>query len=139
MTTPVTVSKLGGEGQFRCFKLSKRYDQDISAVMGAVRLHIRSGQVTDARIAFGGMAATPKRARAAETKLRGLSVNDESAIHAALAILGDDFKPLDDMRASADYRLEAAKALVAKAVAEIAGLPSTETRVFGARSDAHAA
>ncbi len=135
----VTVPKLGGKERFRCFKLSKRYDQDISAVMGAVKLRVVDSKIADARIAFGGMAATPKRARAAETKLRGLSVNDESAIHAALAVLGDDFRPLDDMRASAGYRLEAAKSLVAKAVAEIAGVPSTETRVFGARSDAHAA
>ncbi len=135
----VTVPKLGKEEQFRCFKLSKRYDQDISAVMGAIKLRIGSGKIAEARIAFGGMAATPKRAGAAEAKLRGLSVKDESAVHLALAALGDDFKPLDDMRASADYRLEAAKALVAKAVAEIAGVPSTATRVFGARSDAHAA
>ena len=135
----MTGPKLGAEEQFRCFKLSKRYDQDISAVVGAIKLRIRSGKIADARIAFGGMAATPKRARTTETKLRGLSVKDESAIHAALAVLGDDFRPLDDMRASADYRLEAAKALVAKAVAEIAGVPSTATRVFGARSDAHAA
>jgi xanthine dehydrogenase small subunit len=50
-----------------------------------------------------------------------------------------DYTPLDDMRASAKYRLDAARALVAKAVAEIAGAPTTATRVFGRRSDAHAA
>jgi len=135
----VAVPKLGKNEHFRCFKLSKRYDQDISAVMGAVKLRLDGDKIADARIAFGGMAATPKRAKATETNLRGVSVKEETAIHAALTALGEDFKPLGDMRASADYRLEASKALVAKAIAEIAGTPSAATRVFGARSDAHAA
>jgi xanthine dehydrogenase small subunit len=135
----VTVSKLGKDEHFRCFKLSKRYDQDISAVMGAIKIRLDGDKIGEARIAFGGMAGTPKRAKATETKLNGLTVKDEKAITAALAAMADDFRPLDDMRASAGYRLEAASALVAKAIAEIAGQSTVETRVFGRRSDAHAA
>jgi xanthine dehydrogenase small subunit len=135
----VTVAKLGADEHFRCFKLSKRYEQDISAVMGAVKLRLDDGKIADARIAFGGMAGTPRRAKATELKLEGISIKDERAVAAALTAMDGDFKPLSDMRASADYRLEAAKALVEKAIAEIAGAPSSATRVFGARSDAHAA
>lgn len=135
----VTVSKLGKDEHFRCFKLSKRYDQDISAVMGAVKIRLDGGKIADARIAFGGMASTPKRAKAMEAKLKGVSVNDENAVATAVKAMAEDFTPLSDMRASADYRLEAATALVAKAIAEIAGHSTIETRVFGRRSDAHAA
>jgi xanthine dehydrogenase small subunit len=135
----VTVSKLAAGEHFRCFKLSKRYEQDISAVMGAIKLRLADGKIADARIAFGGMAGTPKRARAVEAKLKGLPPGDDAGIAKALAALKDDFKPLDDMRASAAYRLEAATGLLAKAIAEIGGRSSTETRVFGRRADAHAA
>jgi xanthine dehydrogenase small subunit len=135
----VTVPKLGKDERFRCFKLSKRYDQDISGVMAAVKLRLDGRKMADARIAFGGMAGTPKRAKTVEVNLAGRSVDDADEINAALATLTQDFSPLDDMRASRRYRLEAARALVAKAIAEIAGAPSAATRVFGRRSDAHAA
>ncbi|MCC6949017.1 MAG: xanthine dehydrogenase small subunit [Bradyrhizobiaceae bacterium] len=135
----VSVPKLRDGEHFRCFKLSKRYEQDISAVMGAIKLRLDGRQIADARIAFGGMAATPKRAKATEARLKGLSVVDENAAAAALAALSEDFTPLTDMRASAEYRMEAARALVAKAIMEIADTPGVATRVFGARSDAHAA
>ena len=135
----VTVRKLGMNEHFRCFKLSKRYEQDISAVMGAVKLRIDGPDIADARVAFGGMAGTPKRAKATEAKLKGLDIGDESAVADALAALKDDFTPLDDMRASAGYRLDAATALTAKAIAEIAGRSSAQTRIFGRRADAHAA
>jgi xanthine dehydrogenase small subunit len=135
----VTVPKLAKGEQFRCFKFSKRYDQDISAVMGAVKLKLEGKKIAEARIAFGGMAAIPKRTRATEANLAGLAIDDEAAIRAALVAISDDFTPLDDMRASADYRLRTARALVAKAIAEIAGAPTSETRVFGRRRDAHAA
>jgi xanthine dehydrogenase small subunit len=135
----VVVPKLGDGEHFRCFKLSKRYDQDISAVMGAIRMRLDGDKIADARIAFGGMAAMPKRAAKTETNLNGLSIRSEESIESALAAMAEDFKPLDDMRASAAYRLAAAQALVARALAEIAGMPSGATRVFGQRSDAHAA
>ncbi|MDP2083908.1 MAG: xanthine dehydrogenase small subunit, partial [Gemmobacter sp.] len=92
----------------RCYKLSKRFDQDISAVCGCLNITVAEGRVTAARLAFGGMAGTPKRAAAAEAALVGAAW-DMAAIDAACAALGSDFTPLSDMRASASYRLEAAR------------------------------
>ncbi|MGR3454248.1 xanthine dehydrogenase small subunit [Pseudooceanicola sp.] len=91
-----------------CYKLSKRFDQDISAVCGCFNIHVSDGVVSGARIAFGGMAAVPKRARAVEAALRGQPwVEDTIAM--AWDAWEEDFQPLSDMRASAEYRLETAR------------------------------
>ncbi len=95
------------------YKLSKRFDQDISAVCGAFSLAIEGGVVGEARVAFGGMAATPKRAASCEAALTGRPWTDET-IEAAAAALAEDFQPIDDMRASAAYRLAAAQNLLRK-------------------------
>ncbi|MCH9826880.1 MAG: xanthine dehydrogenase small subunit [Gammaproteobacteria bacterium] len=89
------------------YKLSKRLDQDISAVCGAYAIRVEAGVVRDARIAHGGMAAIPARARQAETALIGQPWA-EAAIDAAIAALSRDYAPIGDMRASADYRLRGA-------------------------------
>lgn len=135
----IRVPKLAKDEQFRCFKLSKRYDQDISAVFVAVKLRLKARKIAGARIAFGGMAGTPKRAKLVEAKLKNVSLDDRKAIEAAIALVARDFTPLSDMRASADYRLQAAKGLLLKAILEIAGMSSDRTRVFGRRPDAQAA
>jgi xanthine dehydrogenase small subunit len=88
-------------------KLSKRFDSDISAVCGAICVEVSNGHVHAARIAFGGMAGTPKRARHAEAALVGRHWN-EQAIEAAILALAEDYAPLDDVRGSARYRLQAA-------------------------------
>ena len=90
-----------------CYKLAKRFDQDISGLCAAIRLTEADGCVTEGRIAFGGMAATPARARHAEAALEGRALSGTS-IDAAAAALAQDFTPLSDMRASSDYRLRAA-------------------------------
>ena len=95
----------------RCYKLGKRYDQDISAVCAAFSLRLDGDTVSDVRIALGGMAATPKRARATEDFLRGESW-DETTLITAQQMLARDFTPLSDMRASADYRRRAAANLL---------------------------
>lgn len=95
----------------RCYKISKRFDQDISALCGCFNVTVADGVVTGARIAFGGMAGIPKRAGAAETALTGAAWQPET-IEAATAALAEDFQPLTDMRASAAYRLEAAQGLL---------------------------
>lgn len=98
--------------QFRTYKLAKRFDQDISAVCAAFALELDdAGQVRDARIAFGGMAATPKRAPAAEAALRGRAW-DAAALQAAMTALAGDYAPLSDMRASSAYRMRAAQNLL---------------------------
>ncbi len=91
-----------------CYKLSKRFDQDISAVCGCFWLKLDDGKVSDIRLAFGGMAGTPKRASAAEETLLG---NPWTApvVRKAAQALTQDFTPLSDMRASAAYRMEAAQ------------------------------
>jgi xanthine dehydrogenase small subunit len=91
----------------RCYKLCKRYDQDISAICAAFALQLDDGKVTEIRIAMGGMAAIPKRAALAEASLRGKTW-DEAAVSVAIQQLEQDFTPLSDMRASADYRARAA-------------------------------
>jgi xanthine dehydrogenase small subunit len=97
--------------QFRTYKLSKRFDQDISAVCAAFALTLDGGRVAEVRIAYGGLAATPARAPAAEAALRGQAW-DEAALTAAAAAMEQDYAPLSDMRASASYRMRAAKNLL---------------------------
>ena len=99
------------EVQFRTYKLAKRFDQDISAVCAAFAFSIKGGVVASARIAFGGMAATPQRAARTEAQLLGRAWN-EAAVHDAMAMLASDYAPLTDMRASGDYRMQAAQNLL---------------------------
>ncbi|MEO1460562.1 MAG: FAD binding domain-containing protein, partial [Pseudomonadota bacterium] len=81
-------------------KISKRRDEDISSLSAAMALRLSEGRVETARVAFGGMAATPKRARALETWLAGRPWTLETA-SAAAAPLAEDFAPISDARASA--------------------------------------
>ena len=131
--TRIVVPRPGPAEHFRCYKIAKRYDQDISALLGAFRLRIEGGRVVDARIAYGGMAATPKRARHAERAAAGLPLDEPTAWPAAAEALAEDFSPIDDHRASAAYRMRVARSLLVKALAEVAGRPSAETRVAGVR------
>ncbi|NGM47483.1 xanthine dehydrogenase small subunit [Rhodobacter sp. SGA-6-6] len=115
----VTIPRPAPGWRFFAFKLSKRFDQDISAVCGAFNLKIARGRVEAARIAFGGMAATPKRASAAEAALTGQPWT-EATVEASCAALERDFSPITDMRASADYRRQAAANLLRKVHVETA-------------------
>lgn len=89
------------------YKISKRRDEDISSVAAGFAVRVENGKIAEARLAFGGMAATPKRAANAEAALVGQSF-DEASFEAAAQVLGQDFTPLTDWRASADYRLTVA-------------------------------
>ncbi|EJL32860.1 xanthine dehydrogenase small subunit [Novosphingobium sp. AP12] len=92
-------------------KLSRRFDSDISAVCGAFALSVSEGTITAARVAFGGMAATPKRAEACEAALTGQPFA-ETTIAAAAEALKSDFDPLTDVRGSSAYRVETAANLL---------------------------
>lgn len=92
------------------YKISKRRDEDISSVAAAFYVTIEQGLIKEARIAFGGMAATPKRATHAEEALRGQPF-DLDALIAASETLDKDFQPISDMRASSSYRMMVAKNL----------------------------
>jgi xanthine dehydrogenase small subunit len=107
----------------RCYKLSKRFDQDISAVCGCFNLTLEGGVVRDARIAFGGMAGIPKRAAAVEVALVGQRLTPEVAM-ALKPVFAQDFTPLSDMRASAAYRLEAAANMLVRYAHDLAGTPT---------------
>jgi xanthine dehydrogenase small subunit len=106
----------------RCYKLSKRFDQDISAVCGCFNVTVADGVVLAARIAFGGMAGVPKRAALAEAALQGKPWSLATAEAAAAAMAGD-FTPLSDMRASAEYRLQTAQNLMIRYFHDLAGVP----------------
>jgi xanthine dehydrogenase small subunit len=97
--------------RLRAYKISKRFDCDISAVCMAAALDLDGECIATARIALGGMAATVKRARAAEAALVGRPWT-EATLQAAQAALAQDFQPLSDMRASAGYRLQVAQNLL---------------------------
>ena len=97
--------------RFRTYKLAKRFDQDISAVCAAFSVTLDGETIVDARIAFGGMAATPKRASQAEATLLGQSWSEDT-LRTAMAALARDYAPLSDARASSSYRLRAAQNLL---------------------------
>jgi xanthine dehydrogenase small subunit len=117
----VRIPYLPDGEKFACYKVTKRKDEDISALCGAFRVFVNdSGVVWMARIAFGGMAATPKRARAVEEALVGKPWTTET-IEAALPAFAVDYQPLTDMRASAEYRLLAAQNLLRRFHLETTG------------------
>jgi xanthine dehydrogenase small subunit len=138
LLTTVWVPKLQPDEHFRCLKISKRFDEDISAVMGAFKLTITNGTISSARIAFGGMAATPKRAPLTEAALTGASLTDRATWAKAIVALAQDYQPIDDMRASARYRQEMAKALLTKALIEIGGGANTRIRAPQSMEMSHA-
>ena len=102
---------------FRTWKVTRRFDQDISAVSVGLALQMESGRVHGARLAFGGMDAIVRRAAAAEGALVG-AVLDETAIESAAAALAADFRPISDMRASAHYRMRVAGNLLRRLLAD---------------------
>ncbi|MFQ5562429.1 MAG: xanthine dehydrogenase small subunit [Parvularculaceae bacterium] len=131
----VNLPAPAGDLFYRAYKISKRFDQDISAVCGAFALRIAGGRIESARVAFGGMAETPKRARACEVALNGADWS-EATVQAAAAALEADFTPISDMRASAHYRMEAAKNLLLKAFYEWEA--NAATRVLEMKATAYA-
>jgi len=127
----IDVPKPRPNEAFRAYKISKRFDQDISAVMSAFKFTLDGRRISAARIAFGGMAATPKRGTLTEVALRGASLDQPASWNAAIDALATDFQPISDMRASAAYRIEVAQGLLRKALMEVAG--KSFTRVLGDR------
>ncbi|RWI28980.1 xanthine dehydrogenase small subunit [Mesorhizobium sp.] len=107
--------------KFAVYKITKRRDEDITAALGAFLLTLaKDGAVAEVRIAYGGMAATPKRALGVEKALLGKPWT-EATVETAMAEYAKDFTPLTDMRASAEYRALAAKNLLLRFFAETSG------------------
>ena len=107
----VQIPALGPDDLVHIAKLSRRFDSDISAVCGAFKLTVRQGVITAARVAFGGMAGTPRRAATCEAALTGQPFAEATIARAAAALRGD-FTPLGDVRGSAEYRHQAAASLL---------------------------
>ena len=117
----VTLPLLPAGGKFATYKIFKSRDEDISALCGAFRVFVNdAGTVGMARIAFGGMAATPKRAKAIEAALVGRPWTLET-VEAVLPAFATDYQPIGDMRASAEYRLLAAQNLLKRFYLETIG------------------
>jgi len=103
---------------FKAYKISKRVDDDISSVCASFNLEIVNKKIKNVKIAYGGMAPIPKRAINCEKTLVNLSLSEES-FNKAIKKLEKDFAPIDDMRASKNYRMEIAKNLLMKCFLEI--------------------
>ena len=118
----------------RTWKIAKRFDCDISAVCAGFGLQLDGARVIEARLAFGGMAAIPKRAARAEAALHGRDF-DAAALADARAALAEDFAPMSDQRASAGYRLEVARNLLTRLHLDLAaGLPAPLLDVYDPRA-----
>ncbi|MGG6193147.1 xanthine dehydrogenase small subunit [Pantoea allii] len=121
----IIIPKVTVSPDFVAWKVSKRLDDDISAVFAAFNIQTENGIVTAARIAFGGMAATPVRATGCEQAIVGLPLTAETMAKACQA-LAETFQPLSDFRASADYRLQVAGNLLRRYFYRLNGLSITE-------------
>jgi xanthine dehydrogenase small subunit len=119
--------------QLRSFKVSKRFDQDISAVCGAYYLELDGTRVAAVRLAYGGMAAVPKRAELCEQALVGREWNIDNVTR-AMSALDEDFSPLSDMRASAHYRRAVARNLLKRFYLETTATDSTRVYDYGRQS-----
>ena len=106
--------------QLKSYKISKRFDQDITAVCLGASIRLDEGVARDVRLAYGGMAATIRRARGAEAALEGKPL-DDSSIAAAMNAVESDFTPLTDMRASAEYRRIVSRNLLKRLQLDLAG------------------
>ncbi len=117
----IRIPKLSENQEFRTYKISKRYDQDISAVVGAYRIELEGDTVSDARIAYGGMAAIPKRGIACEAALNG-NAWDLATAMTMLGVIQEDYQPISDHRASKEYRLQVAGNLFQRLYQELSGV-----------------
>jgi xanthine dehydrogenase small subunit len=125
----IEVPLLDRPERLKCYKISKRFDQDISAVCGCFNIDVADGTVRAVRICYGGMAATPKRAAGVEAALIGRTWT-LATVTDALSAFDSDYTPLTDMRGSAAYRSQAAKNLLIKYFHE-SQHPLHETRLVG--------
>lgn len=116
----IHIPFLNADDHFAVHKISKRRDEDISSVCGSFRISLKGNTVASVVIAFGGMAATPKRAATAEAVLLGQGWN-QTTIDKACAALAEDFQPISDMRASAEYRALVAGNLLKRFFLETTG------------------
>ena len=116
----IKIPKLTKNEYFKSYKVSKRYDQDISSVVGAYRLKIQDSKISDIHIIYGGLAEKPSRAIKTELSLRQKQWNEDIVCDSAKNI-PNDFAPISDHRASANYRLRVASNLLVRLYRDITG------------------
>ncbi len=116
----IKIPKLLNNQIFRTYKVSKRYDQDISSVIGAYRLTVENSTISSARVAYGGMAARPCRATKTELALEGNRLDEGQFIESSKQI-SLDFQPMSDHRASAKYRTKVATNLLIRLYRDLFG------------------
>lgn len=116
--------------RIQSYKVSKRFDQDISAVGGAYHLRLDGGTVAGISIAYGGMAAIPARAKRCEQTLVGNEWN-EASIDRAMLALDEDFSPITDMRASSEYRRQVCRNLLKRFYYETSGGTTARAYSYG--------
>lgn len=126
----VIIPRRQGHLFLRAYKISKRFEDDISSVCAVFALQLEGERVAEAKVAFGGMAAIPKRAPSVELALTGLDLRSES-IDTAAAAIAKDFQPIDDARASAKYRLTVAARLLTRLQQEFIGETATRVHLLG--------
>jgi len=112
------------------YKVSKRFDQDISAVCAAFRLRLNNNVVEEIRLAYGGMAETPRRARRCEEALSGNEWNADTVLTAS-RLLDQDFTPITDMRSTAQYRSEVCRNLLTRFLNETTGTTTSSVYSYG--------
>ena len=114
----------------RSYKVSKRFDQDISGVCFAARLELIGDRVESIRMAFGGVAAIVTRPKLCETILTG-SIWGEDNLSTAMRVLEQELTPISDMRATADYRTQLCKSLLFRFVLDSTNQPTTSVYAYG--------
>jgi len=124
----IFIPKAKNNQLLKVYKISKRFDDDISAVLAAFWIELEDDKVKSIRIAFGGMAEIPKRAKNCEDALLSQTLNQEN-IRLAQQALTKDFTPMSDVRASSDYRMKVAQNLIQKCYLELTS-NNIETRVI---------
>jgi len=126
----VSIPRRAAACLVQSYKVSKRFDQDISAICGAFLLRLDGDLVAEIRIAYGGLAEVPKRAVACEEALRGKQWNERS-VQQATAALDRDFSPLSDMRATAAYRRQLCRNLLHRFYLDTGSLPQPRIYAYG--------
>lgn len=116
----VSIPRLPETARLKVYKVSKRIDDDISTVCLACAITLQDGRIEKCRMAFGGMAEKTERARNTERALAGNPL-DASTIGLAQAALAQDFQPISDVRATAQYRLQVAGNLLERMRLELSG------------------
>ena len=124
----IRIPKINHSHMVRVYKVSKRFDDDISASCGAICMRIEDGKITKARIAFGGMAEIPRRAVKCEEALEGRDWNEET-IKLGMEAIQKDFSPISDFRATKDYRLQVSQNLLLRYFYELNNSSANPVRI----------